>query len=123
MNRVGVIAICCIVGSCGDAVDRAARRAYELTLPAPADGSGWWIQRDATRRVATWQIRLQGPWDDYAAWVRPRLMREFDSVIATEGKGLLCSKALDGDRYTLEIRVVDPPQAGYATAALTARPH
>lgn len=123
MNRICVIAICCVVAAgCGNSVDRAARRAYELTLPVAADGSGWWSQRDGTGRVATWQIRLQRPWDDYVAWVRPRLMSDFDSVVSIESKRLLCSKALDGDQYTLDIRMADTSQVGYATATFTARP-
>src|SRR5688572_31836959 len=57
-----------------------ATPAYELTLPAASDGSGWSISRDGDRRVATWQIRIDDSWDEYADWVRPRLLKEFDSV-------------------------------------------
>lgn len=71
MKRFGVIAACCMVLSCTDSVDQAARRAYELTLPAPSDGSGWSVRRDGSGRVATWQILIEGSWDEYAVWVRP----------------------------------------------------
>ena len=111
-----------MVLSCTDSVDRAARDAYELTLPSPGDGSGYSMRRDASARVATWQIRLEGSWDAYARWVQPRLTREFDTVVPTAGPGLLSKKTLAADAYILELRTPDPPQSGYVTATFTARP-
>lgn len=122
MKRFGIIAACCMVLSCTDSVDRAARNAYELTLPSPGDGSGYSIRREASGRVATWQIRLEDSWDVYARWVQPRLTREFDTVVPTGGPGLLSKKALAADVYTLELRAPDPPQSGYVTATFSARP-
>jgi hypothetical protein len=106
---------------CADSVERDARRAYEVTLPAPSDGSGWSISRDGDRRVATWQIRIDGPWDKYADWVRPRLLKEFDSVNEGDTLRLEFVKSLTGDVYTLELRRPDPPQGAYVTATFTAR--
>ena len=122
MKRLGIIAACCMVLSCTDSADRAARDAYELTLPTAADGSGYSIRRDASGRVATWQIRLEGSWDAYARWVQPRLAREFETVVPTAGPGLLSKKGLAADAYMLELRAPDPPQGGYVTATFTARP-
>lgn len=122
MKRVGIIAACCLVLSCTDSVDHAARQAYELTLPAPSDGSGWSVRRDASGRVATWQIRIQGSWDEYAAWVRPRLLREFYEVVTMPSRGLLFKKSLDGDSYSVDIRPPELTQPAYATATFTARP-
>lgn len=122
MRRFGIIAACFMVLSCTDSVDRAARRAYELTLPAPSDGTGWSVRRDSSGRVATWQIRIDGSWDEYAAWVQPRLLREFDAVVATPNRGLLFRKTVDADWYSVEIRAPEPPQPGYASATFTARP-
>ena len=122
MKRLGIIAACCMVLSCADSVDRAARDAYELTLPSAGDGSGYSIRRDPSGRVATWQIRLEGSWDAYARWVQPRLTREFDTVVPTAAPGLLAKKALAADAYSLELRAPDSPQGGYVTATFTARP-
>ena len=124
MKRFSIIAACCMVLSCtdSDSVARAAQDAYELTLPSPGDGSGYSIRREASGRVATWQIRLEGSWDAYARWVQLRLTREFDTVVPTAGPGLLSTKALPADAYMLELRAPDPPQGGYVTATFTARP-
>jgi hypothetical protein len=122
VKRLGIIAACCVALSCADAVDRDARSAYDLTLRSPSDGSGYSVRREPSRRVATWQIRIDGPWDSYASWVKPRLLREFDGVETTPNRGLLFKKALDADWYTLEVSPPDPPHDGYATATFTARP-
>jgi hypothetical protein len=107
---------------CADSVERDGRRAYELTLPAADNGSGWSISRESGGRVATWQIRIEGSWNQYAEWARPRLLPEFDSVIATDGQRLVFGKSLAGDVYTLELRLSDPPQGSYVSATFTARP-
>ena len=69
-----------------------------------------------------WQIRIEGSWDQYAEWVRRRLLTEFDSVIATDGQRLLFEKLLAGDVYRLELRMPDAPQGADVTATFTARP-
>jgi hypothetical protein len=122
VKRLGIAAACCLVFGCIDSVDRAARNAYDLTLRSPTDGSGYSIRRDASGRVATWQIRIEDSWDAYASWVRRRLQRDFDDVATTPNRGLLFRKALDSDSYTLEILPPDPPEDGYVRATLTARP-
>lgn len=122
LRRVCVVVICCVIAGCADSIEQAAREAYELTLPAPSDGSGWSIRRDAGSRVATWQIRINRSWNDYAAWVRTRMTTTFDAVVPMGDRGILFKKSLKADQYTLEIRVADPPQAGYVTATFTARP-
>jgi hypothetical protein len=122
VKRLCVISLCVGLWGCADSVDRAARRAYELTLPALSDGSGWSISRDASGRVATWQVRIEGSWDTYAQWVQPRLMKEFDSVTALGTQRLQFGKSLTGDVYTLELRLPDPPQDAYVTATFVARP-
>ena len=66
MKRVCVVALCLAVWGCADSVERAARRAYELTLPAPSDRSGWSISSDGTGRVARWQVRIDGSCENYA---------------------------------------------------------
>ena len=105
MKRFGIMAACCMVLSCTDAVDRAARDAYELTLRSPSDGSGYWIRRDASGRVATWQIRHERCHGRrYARWVQTRLTREFDTVVPTTGPGLLSKKTLAADEYMPELR-------------------
>jgi hypothetical protein len=121
-KRLPIMAACCIVLSCSDSVDQAARSAYELTLRSPNDGSGYSIRPVAPGRVPTWQIRLEGSWDEYARWVRPRLTREFGAVVPTPGSGLLFKKSLDADVYMLELRASDPAQGGYVKATFTARP-
>jgi hypothetical protein len=121
VERACLIALCFMAG-CADSVDQAARAAYELTLPAAGDGSGWSVQRESGSRVTTWQIRNERSWREYAEWVRPRLMRSFDSVEVRGNNALVFSKALDGDRYTLEVRAADAPQDGHVTATFTARP-
>ena len=123
MKRIGIVAACCMVFGCADSVDRAAQNAYNLTLRSPSDGSGYSIRRDASGRVATWQIRIDDTWDAYASWVRPRLRRDFDDVTATPNQALMFRKALESDSYTLEIRAPDSQQQGYATATFTARPY
>jgi hypothetical protein len=110
------------VWGCADSVERDARRAYELTLPAADNGSGWSISREDGGRVATWQIRIEGSWNQYAEWARPRLLPEFDSVVATDGQRLLFGKSLAADVYRLELRMPDPPQGSFVTATFTARP-
>ena len=117
-----VVAVSVGVWGCADSVERDARRAYELTLPAPADGSGWSISRESGGRVTTGQIRIEDSWNQYAGWARPRLLTEFDSVIATDGQRLLFGKSLTGDVYRLELRMPDPPQGSYVSATFTARP-
>lgn len=92
MKRIGIVAACCMVFGCADSVDRAAQNAYNLTLRSPSDGSGYSIRRDASGRVATWQIRIDDTWDAYASWVRPRLGRDFDDVTATPNQALMFSK-------------------------------
>ena len=121
-KHFGIIAACCTALSCTDSVDRVAKNIYELTLPAPGDGSGYSIHPDASGRIATWQIRLKGSWEEYARWVQPRLTRQFDSVVPIPAPGLLFKKSLDGDAYMLELRAPDPPQSGYVTATFMARP-
>jgi hypothetical protein len=111
-----------MVLSCADSVDRAARDAYEVTLRSPSDGSGYSIRRDASGRTATWQIRLEDSWEEYARWVQPRLTRQFDSVVPIPAPGLLFKKSLDGDECMLELRAPDPPQSGFVTATFVARP-
>ena len=123
MKRLGIVAACCMVLGCADSVDRAAQKAYDLTLRSPSDGSGYSIRRDASGRVATWQIRIEESWDAYASWVRPRLLKDFGDAAPTPNRGLIFKKALDSDLYTVEIRAPDPPQNGYATATFTARPY
>jgi hypothetical protein len=110
------------VWGCADSVERDARRVYELTLPASADGSGWSISRESGGRVATWQIRIDGSWNQYVQWARPRLVPEFDSVIATDGHRMVFAKSLAGDVYRLELRLPDPSQGSYVRATFTARP-
>jgi hypothetical protein len=122
VKRVCVAAFCVAVWGCADSVERAARRTYESTLPAPSDGSGWAISRDGAGRVARWQVRIGGSWDEYAQWVRPRLMTEFKQVASMGTQRLQFAKSLDGDVYTLELRMPDPPGGAYVTATFTARP-
>jgi hypothetical protein len=110
------------VWGCADSVERAARRTYESTLPAASDGSGWSISRDGTGRVARWQVRIGASWDEYTQWVRPRLMKEFKEIASMDTLRLQFVKSLDGDVYTLELRMPDPPGAAYVTATFTARP-
>jgi hypothetical protein len=116
------VALCVGVRGCADSVERAARRAYELTLPAPSDGSGWSISRDGTGRVARWQVRIGGSWDEYAQWVRPRLMKEFKDIASMDTQRLQFAKSLDGDVYTLELRMPDRLAGAYVAATFTARP-
>ena len=122
MKRVCVVALCLVVWGCADSVERAARSTYELTLPAPSDGSGWSISREGTGRVARWQVRIGGSWDDYAQWVRPRLTNEFKEIASIDTQRLHFAKSLDGDAYTLELRMPDPPGTAFVTATFTARP-
>lgn len=117
MRRVCVVALCLAVCGCADSVERAART-YESTLPAPSDGSGWSISRDGVGRVARWQVRIGGSWAEYAQWVRPRLMKEFKEIASVDTQRLQFAKFLDGDVYTLELRVADPLAAAYVTATL-----
>lgn len=122
MRRVCVVALCLAVCGCADSVERAARRTYESTLPAPSDGSGWSIRRDGGGRVARWQVRIGGSWDEYAQWVRPRLLKEFKEIASVDTQRLQFAKSLDGDVYTLELRMRDRLAAAYVTATFTARP-
>ena len=122
MKRVCVVALCVAVWGCADSVERAARRTYESTLPAPSDGSGWSISRDGAGRVARWQVRISGSRDEYAQWVRPRLMKEFKEIASMDTQRLQFAKSLDGDVYTLELRMPDPPGTAYVIATFTARP-
>jgi hypothetical protein len=122
VKRVCVVALCVAVWGCADSVERAARRTYESTLPAPSDGSGWSISRDGTGRVARWQVRMGGSWDEYKQWVRPRLMKEFKEIASVDTQRLQFAKSLDGDVYTLELRMPDRLAAAYVTATFTARP-
>jgi len=122
VRRIGVIVICCMVSSCADSVDQAARRAYELTLPVSSDGSGWSVRRDASGRVATWQIRIETSWDQYAAWVQPQLLKDSYEVVVATPSELLFRKSLKGDSYAVEIRAPEPTQAAYVTATFTAQP-
>lgn len=80
------------------------------------------MRREAFSRVATWQVRMDASWDAYEAWVRPRLLREFDDVAIAQGHGLVSRKDLGSDTFTLELSPPEPPQLGYATATFTARP-
>lgn len=122
MKRPWVIALFVGVWGCGDSVEQAARRADQLALPAPSDGSGWSINRDATGREARWQVRIDGPWDTYVRWLRPQLLKEFEWVKSKDMQRLLFRKSLAGDVYTLELRMPEPPRAAYVTAILAARP-
>lgn len=122
MKRLCVVALCVGVWGCADSVERAARRVYELTLPAPSDGSGWSINRDGIGRVARWQVRIDGSWDTYVQWVGPRLLKEFESITPMDMQRLQFRKSLAGDVYMLELRMPEPPQAAYVTATFTARP-
>jgi hypothetical protein len=122
VKRVCAVALCLAVWGCADSVERAARRTYESTLPAPSDGSGLSISRDGTGRVARWQVRIGGSWDEYAQWVRPRLMKEFKEIASVDTQRLQFAKSLDGDVYTLDLRMPDPPESAYVTATFTARP-
>ena len=97
MKHLCVVSLCVGVWSCADSVERAARRTYELTLPAPSDGSGWSINRDGAGRVARWQVRLDGSWDTYVQWVRPQLLKEFESIASTNMERLQFQKSLAGD--------------------------
>ena len=72
--------------------------------------------------MATWQIRIDDSWDKYAEWVRPRLLKEFDSVTEADTQRLRFGKSLAGDMYALELRYADPPQGMHVTATFTARP-
>ena len=121
MKRLCLLALCVGVWGCADSVERAGRRAYELTLPAPSDGSGWPISRDRTGRVARWQVRIEGTWDNYVQWVRPILLKEFDSVASPDKRRLQFRRSLDGDAYMLELLMPEPPRAVYVTATFTAR--
>jgi hypothetical protein len=121
VKRLCLVALCVGVWGCADSVERAASRAYELTLPAPSDGSGWSISRDRTGRVATWQVRIEGSWETYLQWVRPRLLEEFESITSTDTQRLQFRKSLAGDVYTLELRMPEPSSAAYVTAIFTAR--
>jgi hypothetical protein len=123
VKRLVVLALCVFVWGCADAADDAARHAYELTLPVASDGSGLSITRDVSGRVATWHIRVDGAWNKYVEWVRPRLMKEFNSVTSSDTQRVVAVKSLTGDVYTLELRGPDPPQGQYATATFTARPN
>jgi hypothetical protein len=122
VKRVCVVALCLAVWGCADSVDRAARRAYELTLPAPSDRSGWSISSDGTGMVARWQVRIDGSCENYAQWVRPRLIKEFKEIASVDTQRLQFAKSLDGDVYTLELRMPDRLAAAYVTATFTARP-
>jgi hypothetical protein len=116
------VALCLTVWGCADSVERAARRTYEATLPAPSDGSGWSISRDGAGRVARWQARIRGSWDAYAQWVRPRLLKEFKEIASVNTQRLQFVKSLNGDVYTLELRMPDRLAPAYVTATFTARP-
>jgi hypothetical protein len=107
--------LCLAVCGCADSVERAARRTYESTLPAPSDGSGWSNRRDGAGRVARWQVRIGGSWE-YTQWVRPRLMKEFKELASVDTQRLQFAKSLDGDVYTLELRLPDRLAAAYVTA-------
>jgi hypothetical protein len=122
VKRVCVAALCVAVWGCADSVERAARRTYESTLPAPSDGSGWSISRDGTGRVARWQVRIGGSWDEYAQWVRPRLMKEFKEIASMDTQRLQFTKSLAGDVYMLELLMPESQAAAYVTATFTARP-
>lgn len=122
MKRLCVVALCVGVWGCADSVERTARRAYELTLPAPSDGSGWSSSRDRTGRVARWQVRIDGSWETYVQWVQPRLLKEFESITSPDTQRLQFRKSLAGDVYTLELRMPESPRAAYVTATFTARP-
>ena len=123
MKRLGILVVCFTVLSCADSVDQAARHAYELTLPMSSDGSGWSVRRDASDRVATWQIRIETSWDEYAAWVQAQLSKDsYEAVAASASRELRFRKALKGDSYVVEIRAPEPAQGAYATATFTARP-
>jgi hypothetical protein len=122
VKRVCVAALCVAVWGCADSVERAARRTYESTLPAPSDGSGWSISRDGTGRVARWQVRIGGSWDEYAQWVRPRLMKEFKEIASMDTQRLQFTKSLAGDVYTLELLMPESQAAAYVTATFAARP-
>ena len=121
MNRLCVVALCMGLWGCADSVERAARRAYELTLPALSDGSGRSSSRDRTGRVARWQVRIDGSWDMYVQWVRPRLLEEFEPIPSPDMQRLQFRKSLAGDVYMLELRMPEPPRAAYVTAIFTAR--
>jgi len=123
VKRLGILVVCLTVLSCADSVDQAARRAYELTLPMPSDGSGFSVRRDASDRVATWQIRIESSWDEYAVWVQAQLSKDsYEAVAARSSGDLLFRKALKGDSYVVEIRAPERAQGAYATAMFTARP-
>lgn len=122
MKRLAVLALCLGFSDCADSVEHAARRSYDLTLPAPGDGSGWLVTRNAAERVATWRIRIDGCWEDYAQWIQPRLTKEFDSVTGSGTQRMVFVKTIAGDVYALELRAPDPPQREYVAAIFTARP-
>ncbi len=122
VKRLCVVALCVGFWGCADSVEGDTGRTYELTLPAPSDGSGWSIHRDGAGRVARWQVRIDGSWDTYVQWVRPRLLKKFESIASTNRERLQFRKSLAGDVYTLELRMPEPPRAAYVTATFTARP-
>ena len=116
------MALCCsLVAACADAVDDAARRAYELTAPSSAGRSGFSIDRGPTGRVAMWQIQTNESWEEYSVWVRKQLMGEFDSVVMI-GRGLRFSRSAGGDAYTLDIRPLESAPATLVVATFAARP-
>ena len=55
-------------------------------------------------------------------WVRPRLLKEFESITSPDTQRLQFRKSLAGDVYTLELDMPEPPLAAYVTATFTARP-
>lgn len=122
VRRPAALALCFTVAACGAFVDEGAERAYQLTLPAGASGTGVSVSRESARTTATWRIRSGQSWDDYAEWVKGQLMKDFGSAAHTEGKRLLFRKLLDGDVHTLEVEPGSDQQGPYIAVTFTARP-